>query len=386
MIDFLMGLANYETLRVAWWVFMLLIIIGFAVTGGFDLGVTTILPFIARTDSERRVIINSIGPTWEGNQTWLVLAGGALFAAWPRVYAAAFSGLFVGMFLVLFALILRPAGFKFRSMLESPRWRATWDWTLFAGGIVPAVLLGVVMGNLYLGIPFRFDDELRLSYGGGFLDLLNPFGLLTGVAVLAMLVMHGGIYLQLKTEGFLHFRAQRLVKRLGPVVLVLFAILAWAMGKLDGFQLVSIADTMGQSNPLNKEVAVVAGAWMANFSQYPLMQLAPVVGILAFIGAWCYSTYGRWPGRAFTLSTVFIAATCTTAGFALFPFIMPSNLDPVSSLTVWDSTASRLALVWLTVVTVVLLPVVVAYTSWVFSKLRGTVTVKQVEEQSKTLY
>ncbi len=386
MIDFLMGLANYEMLRLAWWVFMLLIVIGFSITGGFDLGITTLLPFIAHNDVERRVIINSIGPTWEGNQTWLVLAGGALFAAWPLVYAAAFSSLFIGMFILLFALILRPAGFKFRSLLPSTRWRSMWDWALFAGGIIPAVLLGVVVGNLFLGIPFRFDDELRLSYDGSFMDLLSPFGLLAGIATLSMLVMHGGIYLQLKTEGFLHFRAQRVVKAVGPLVLITFSLLAWAVGEIGGYQYVSVVDPSAVSNPLLKEVAVVQGAWLHNFSAYPWMRIAPLVGVIAFLGAWCYSSYSRWPGRAFFLSTIFVAASCTTAGFALLPFIMPSSLDAVSSLTIWDATASRLTLVWLTVVTLVLLPIVVAYTSWVFSKLRGTVTVEQVQQQPKTYY
>ena len=219
-----------------------------------------------------------------------MLAGGALFAAWPRVYAAAFCGLFVGMFLVLFALIVRPAGFKFRSLMPSAKWRSVWDWALFCGGAIPAFLLGVVMGNLFLGIGFAFDADLRLSFSSSFFDLVNPFGLLVGTGVLALLVMHGAIYLQLKTEGYLHLRLQRLVKSLGAVVFLLFAVIAWAIGDLPGYAILSTVDTFAESNPLNKQVGLVDGAWLGNFQLYPWMKIAPIIGCFAFLGAWGYST------------------------------------------------------------------------------------------------
>ena len=200
---------DYETLKLVWWVFIGVLLIGFAITDGFDMGVAAWLPFLGKTDDERRVIINSVGATWEGNQTWLVTAAGAIFAAWPFVYAAAFSGLYIALLLVLFALFFRPVGFDYRSKLADPRWRNGWDWALFTGGAVPALVFGIAFGNLLLGVPFHLDDTMRSFYTGSFWALLNPFALLAGVLSLAMLMMHGAIYLELRTDGVVQQRARK---------------------------------------------------------------------------------------------------------------------------------------------------------------------------------
>ena len=163
---------DYEFLRIVWWGLLGVLLIGFTLTDGFDLGVATLLPFVARTDAERRMTINTVGPTWEGNQVWFILGGGTIFAAWPFVYAVAFSGFYLAMFLVLAALILRPVGFKYRSKRASAGWRASWDWALFVGGFVPALVFGVAVGNVMLGAPFRLDDDLRSTYLG---SLLAPW-------------------------------------------------------------------------------------------------------------------------------------------------------------------------------------------------------------------
>jgi len=178
---------DYETLRLIWWALLGILLIGFAVMGGMDLGMGTLLPFVARTDEERRVVLNLSGPTWEGNQVWLVLGGGAIFAAWPAIYAASFSGFYLAMIAILLALILRPVGFKFRGKIADPRWRTAWDWALFVGGFVPSLIFGVAVGNLFLGVPYQLDDTLRASYQGNFFGLLTPFALLTGLFVLANL-------------------------------------------------------------------------------------------------------------------------------------------------------------------------------------------------------
>src|SRR5215467_1833144 len=189
---------DYETLRIIWWALLGILLIGFAIADGFDLGTAILQPFIARTDIERRVLINSVGPVWEGNQVWFILAGGASFAAWPPLYAAAFSGFYLAMFVVLFALILRPVAFKFRGKLDNPAWRTIWDWALFIGGLVPAPIFGVAFGNVLQGVPFRLDDDLRAIYSGGFIDLLNPFALLCGLVSIAMLTTHGAVYVWMK--------------------------------------------------------------------------------------------------------------------------------------------------------------------------------------------
>src|SRR5208282_4377235 len=186
---------DYGLLRFIWWALLGVILIGFAVTDGFDLGIAMLQPFVARGDAQKRVLLNVIGPVWEGNQVWLVLGGGAIFAAWPPLYAVSFSGFYLAMFLVLASLILRPVGFTFRSKIENPVWRSIWDWALVIGGVVPALIFGVAVGNALQGVPFAFDPDLRASYQITLLSLLNPFGLLCGLVSLAMLVMQGAAYL-----------------------------------------------------------------------------------------------------------------------------------------------------------------------------------------------
>ena len=187
---------DYATLKVIWWCIVGGIIVVFALTDGWDLGIGMLSPFLGKSDDERRIILRSIEPNWEGNQTWLVIAGGVLFAAWPLVYAASFSGMYVAMLLVLFALFFRPVGFKYRNKVADPRWRTAWDWGLFIGGFVPALVFGIAFGNLLQGVPFHFDADLRAHYTGTFWQLLNPFALLAGVISVAMLAMHGAAYLR----------------------------------------------------------------------------------------------------------------------------------------------------------------------------------------------
>ena len=193
--------SDYETLRLIWWLLLTVLIAGFAVMDGFDLGVAGQLLFVARNDDQRRVAVNSIGPVWDGNQVWFILGGGAVFAAFPLLYAAAFSGLYAAMFLVLLTFIVRPVSIDFRSKVADARWRATWDIVLSVAGLAAALLFGVAVGNLFLGVPFHFTDELRLVYEGGLFGLLRPFALLCGLASVAMLLMHGAAWLMLKTEG-----------------------------------------------------------------------------------------------------------------------------------------------------------------------------------------
>ena len=269
MSDALTFLMSYETLRVVWWLFLGVLLIGFAIMDGFDLGVGVLLPIVARTDDERRVLINTIGPTWEGNQVWFILGGGAIFAAFPLIYAAAFSGFFVALILVLFALILRPVGFDYRSKLADPRWRSLWDVCLFIGGFVPALVFGVAFGNLLLGVPFRYDDALRVYYDGNFFGLLSPFALLVGVVSLSLLVMHGAVFLQLKTVGELRARARRWHRIAALAFVASFAGAGlWVAFGIDGYRLASFAGTQAGSNPLAKTVVVEAGAWFANFRAF----------------------------------------------------------------------------------------------------------------------
>lgn len=377
---------DYETLRITWWALMGVLLIGFAVMDGFDLGTGALLPYVARTDIERRVAINSIGPVWEGNQVWLITAGGALFAAWPQVYAAAFSGFYIAMFLVLVALILRPVGFDFRHKIEHPIWTQVWDGALFVAGVVPSFVFGVAFGNLLLGVPLAIGDDLRLSWEGGFFDLFHPFAILCGVLSLAMLVLHGAMYLQLKTAEGVAVRARRAAMAAAPVTIALFAVGGlWVAGGVEGFVLAEGAERAGPSNPLAKTVAREAGAWLANFGASPWMWLAPVLGFAGAAGAFL-ATLAHRPGAGFVASALSVAGVIGTAGLALFPFIVPSSIQPDASLTVWDASSSRGTLFIMLVVTVVFLPIVAGYTTWVYRMLRGTISPDYVTDRSDSLY
>jgi cytochrome d ubiquinol oxidase subunit II len=378
---------DYQTLKLIWWLFIGVLLIGFAVTDGFDLGIGTLLPFLGRNDEERRVMINSVGPTWEGNQVWFVTAGGATFAAWPLVYATAFSGFYAALLLVLFALFFRPVGFDYRGKVEDPRWRSAWDWGLFIGGTVPAVVFGVAFGNLLQGVPFYFDPAtMAVTYTGSFWRLLNPFALLTGLASLAMLVMHGATFLEVKSEDAIQLRARTAACGAAIALIVLFAIAGiWVAYRIPGYRIVSMPPASSAFVPVVKTVESSPGIWLANFGTHRWMMLAPIAAFAGALAVIVLSSRGR-SALAFVASAVAIAGVILTAGFAMFPFVMPSSTDPRSSLTVWDSVSSHRTLAIMFWVVVIMLPIVLGYTAWVYRVVRGKVTVAQIRENTHTSY
>ncbi len=364
-------LISYDVLRLIWWALLGIILIGFALTGGFDLGVGTLLPFVARNDMERRVVINSIGATWEGNQVWLVLAGGAIFAAWPPLYAVSFSGFYFAMFAALFALILRPVGFKYRSKRESAAWRSAWDWALFIGGFVPALIFGVAMGNVLQGVPFRLDGDLRIFYEGTFFGLLNPYAILSGLISVTMLITHGAAWLALKTGGIIAQRARNFGAIAAVLTIVMFALAGWLLTPY-GYHISSAALVAGPSNPLLKTVTAQPGAWFLNYGAHPWMWTAPALGFIGALGA-AVLLKTRSEIAALLMSSLSIFGIISTVGLAMFPFLLPSSLDPTSSLTVWDASSSHTTLFIMLVVTVIFVPIIVLYTSWVYHVLWGKV-------------
>lgn len=364
---------DYETLKVIWWLLIGILLIGFVITDGFDMGVGALLPIIGKNDDERRMMINSIAPHWEGNQVWLVLAAGAIFAAWPTVYATAFSGFYVAMMLTLFALFFRPVGFDYRSKIEDPRWRTTWDWAIFLGGVVPPIIFGVAFGNLLQGVPFIFDDLLRSHYLGSFFDLLNPFALLVGIFTLSLFVLQGSTWLQMKTEGELHQRASLVSFICAPIAFILFALAGvWLVYGIDGYVITSIVDLNGPANPLLKTVEVQAGAWLTNYDKYPVTKIAPVIGLLCPLLV-CLATKFNRNGFAFFFSSLTQAAVLLTFAFSTFPFIMPSKIDPNLSLTVWDAVSSEMTLNVMTIAAVIFIPIILLYTTWCYAKMFGRV-------------
>lgn len=382
-------LISFDILRLIWWVLLGVLLIGFALTDGFDMGVGALLPFVAKSDMERRMVINTVGPVWEGNQVWFILGGGAIFAAWPPLYAVSFSGFYLAMWVVLAALIVRPVAFKYRSKRESTSWRSAWDWALFAGGFVPALIFGVAVGNVLQGVPFHLTLDLHSIYEGGvagkFFGLLNPFALLTGVVSVGMLVMHGSAWLSLKSEGVIVERARTYGVYGATVAGIGFVIAGlWLAFGIDGYSFVNAVDPAGPSNPLLSEVAK-GRSWLNAYNDRPWIMVAPIMGMAGVLLTIRGLRSGNEVSTLLT-SKMAIFGMISSVGLTMFPFILPSSSDPKSSLTVWDASSSHMTLFIMLVVTLIFMPLILAYTAWVYKVLWGKVTEKDVIEHGDSLY
>lgn len=377
---------DYETLKLIWWVLIGILLIGFAVTDGFDMGVIALLKIVGKTDNERRVMLNTVGPHWDGNQVWFITAGGAIFAAWPVVYAVAFSGLYWALLLVLFAMFFRPVGFEYRSKIENDKWRNVWDWLLTIGGAVPALVFGVAFGNLFLGLPFSMDDTMRSVYEGSFWQLLTPFALISGVVSLAMLVMHGAAFLIVRTEAELKARCQNALYVAATVTLLGFLTAGLWLGiGIDGYTVTQIPDTGTAMTPLDKSVQLSNGAWLNNYALYPITMVAPILAIASLVLTLLLTRINQG-GLAFVTSSLTLTGIICTAGFSLFPFVMPSSLDPNLSLTMWDVVSSEMTLGIMFWVAMIFVPIVLSYTLWGYYKMWGKITTEQVEANKYGMY
>ena len=378
---------DYTTLKIIWWLLVGVLLVGFAIMDGHDMGVGTLLPFVGKNDDERRVVINTVGPHWDGNQVWFITGGGAIFAAWPLVYATAFSGFYWAMLAVLWALFFRPVGFDYRSKIHNARWRSTWDWGLFVGGAVPPLIFGVAFGNLLQGVPFSLDNNLVSYYSGSFWALLNPFALLCGVVSSAMITMQGGVYLAHRTEGRIQLRSMMLAGYAAWVMVAAFVLAGlWLrFGHIDGYVITSSVDAAALPDPLAKTVARSAEGWWQNYRAQPMLWLLPGLAICgALLATWLVQS-GRTL-RAFITSSLSILGVIGTAGAAMFPFVMPSSIQPNASLTVWDSVSSHLTLQLMFFATMIFMPLIIFYTSWAYHVMRGKVTVADIQANSHQAY
>lgn len=378
---------DYPTLKIIWWLLVGVLLIGFAIMDGHDMGVGTLLPFVGKTDDERRVVINSVGMHWEGNQVWFITGGGAIFAAWPLIYATAFSGFYWAMMAALCALFFRPVGFKYRSLLKDAQWRRSWDWGLFVGGFVPPVIFGVAFGNLLQGVPFHFNELLMVSYTGSFWELLNPFALLAGIVSSAMITLQGAVYLAHRTEGAIQRRAG--TAALWSAVLMVLGFVGAGLwlryGNILGYAITSVVDPAALPNPLGKTVERNADGWWINYAKQPLLWLLPLLGIAGALLAAVLTRAGRTL-TAFVLSSLAIVGVIGTAGAAMFPFLMPSSSHPDASLTVWDSVSSHLTLGVMFWATLIFMPLIIFYTGWAYRVMRGKITVEQIRANDHSAY
>ncbi len=377
---------DYPTLKLIWWLLVGVLLIGFAIMDGHDMGVGTLLPFVAKDDVERRVVINTVGPHWDGNQVWFITGGGAIFAAWPLVYATAFSGFYWAMLAVLWALFFRPVGFDYRSKIANPTWRTTWDWGLFVGGAVPPLIFGVAFGNLFQGVPFHFESNLMPIYTGSFWGLLNPFALLCGIVSTAMITFQGATYLMHRTEGEIYRRTQTAMLAFGTLLLVTFSAAGvWLWQGIDGYAIASAIDPSALPNPLDKEVIRQPGAWLANYAKYPATMALPALAYAGTLAAMLLAVNGATLA-AFVASSLAVVGVIGTAGASLFPFVMPSSTDLRSGLTVWDSVSSHLTLFIMLCATLIFMPLIIAYTSWAYKVMAGKVTAAYIRENDHAAY
>jgi cytochrome d ubiquinol oxidase subunit II len=377
---------DYETLKLVWWLLVGVLLVGFAIMDGHDMGMGVLLPFVGRNDLERRAVINTVAPHWDGNQVWFITAGGAIFAAWPLVYATAFSGFYWAMMAALWALFFRPVGFDYRSKIQNPTWRSIWDWGLFIGGAVPPIIFGVAFGNLLQGVPFHFNDLMMSTYTGSFWALLNPFALLAGLVSLGMITFQGANYLMMRTEGDIYRRVRTASMLAGSLTLVLFALAGvWVATGIDGYVITSAIDGNSLPDPLYKSVAVKAGAWMLNYNRYGWAIWVPITAFIA-LGLGVTFAQLKKAGLAFWSSSLSCAGIIGTAGVSMFPFIMPSSTDPSSSLTVYDAVSSHLTLGLMFGATVIFMPLIIFYTSWAYKVMWGKVTTEYIAANDKSVY
>ncbi|MGY4001192.1 cytochrome d ubiquinol oxidase subunit II [Aeromonas sanarellii] len=374
---------DYETLKLVWWGLVLFLLIGFVVMDGFDLGVGMLLPVVAKDDEERRVLLNSVGPVWEGNQVWLIAGAGTLFAAWPLVYAASFSALYVPFMFLLFGLFLRPVGFDYRSKLPDPQWRRWWDRALVVGALLPTLVFGATLGFLLQGLPFRFDSALRIHYGA--FEFNWPLLFTCMGTALALLMLHGASFLQCKTQGVIAARCARHSRWLGPLASALFALGGFWLSQMRGYQIAEMGDLNSALTPLMKQVTTAPDGWFGNFMAHPVLWTVPALGLLLPLLSALASALG-WARLAIVASGGACAAMMLTIAIALFPFVLPSSLDPSSSLTLWDGTSSERTLLIMLGIVGVLMPINIGYTLWVYWVARGKMSTEQVREHGHSLY
>ncbi|WP_028213959.1 cytochrome d ubiquinol oxidase subunit II [Paraburkholderia mimosarum] len=369
----------YLFFKVLWWLLLGVLLMGLAIMVGMDMGVGALLRYVGRTDTERRIALNTIAPHWDGNQVWFILGGGAIFAAFPLLYATAFSGLYIVMLLLLWTMIVRPLGFEYRSKLPTPAWRNAWDWALVVSGAVPMIVYGAGMGNMLLGVPFHFGWDLTSFYTGSFLSLLNPFAVMCGVLSLSLSIWMGGAMLMGRTErGALWARARRAATVGAIVAIVLFTIGGIWASHLSGYRIEHAPMPGVAQTPLQQSVTRAEGAWIDNFHLYPALWLVPALGYAGMVLGLLAIRAGR-ASLAWWLGALAWIGVIGTAGVSLFPFLMPSSSDPSQSLTVWNAVSSRNTLMWMSGWTAVFMPAIIAYTSWAFYVMRGKVKAEHVE-------
>lgn len=375
----------YAVLKIIWWVLLGVLFSGIGIMIGQDMGVGSSLRYLGRTDNERRAVLNMIGPHWDGNQVWFILGGGAIFAAFPTVYATLFSGLYIVMLLLLWSMIVRPLGFEYRSRVNSPTWRDRWDWALFLSGFIPMLVFGTAVGNALMGFPYRFDDIMQSFYphGFGFYTLFNPFSvLICGLMAVALSLYQAGAMVALRSEGPILHRAQKQMKAAALASTVLFTVGGVWVSQLTGFQAAGDVNPGMPADPRMSAAIMVHGGWLRNYFNHPELFILPIVVYIGlWLGIWFSKNYHH--ARAWWSGAVAWIATLGTVGAAMFPMLAPSYVDVNQSLTVWNASASERTLAWMLAWTAIFIPIIFFYTSWAFRIMRGKVRPEDISGRDK---
>lgn len=369
----------YLGLKVLWWLLLGVLLLGLTVMVGMDMGVGALLRIIGKTDLERRSMLNAIGPHWDGNQVWFILGGGAIFAAFPLIYATAFSGLYVVMLLLLWSMIMRPLAFEYRSKIPTEKWRNIADWVFLLSGALPMIIYGAAMGNMLQGVPFHFDWDLRSYYTGSFISLFNPFAILAGLLSLSLAMYMGATMMVIKTEGELAARARAAGSIAILVAVVLFAVGGVWVSMMPGFVLTHSVDPALAQTPLTQTVDLVKGGLLAHYQAIPILWIVPAIGFIGMILGGLLLRAHR-PAIAWWFGVLAWVGVLGATAISLFPFLMPSSTHPSQSLTIWNSISSEHTLLWMTGFSAVFVPLILWYTSWAFWVMRGKIDVNKIEK------
>jgi cytochrome d ubiquinol oxidase subunit II len=379
---------DYAVLKIVWWMLIGLVLMLYGTTAGYDLGITIILPFLKK-ESHKRLVLNISGPTWDGNQTWIVFAGGGLFVVWPVAYALSFSGFYAAILMILWPFFLRPLGYDYRGKIDSSKWRRFWDWGLFVSSFLPVFIFGVAFGNLLQGVPFYFDPKtMQQYYTGNFATLMNPFGILCGLVSAAMIIMHGAAWIARRGRSELQAKARSIQFVFAWLTLVLFVIAGfWLMTRVAGYTLVSqpIEPT---EDPLNNVVTRGLGVWTAGYSGNPWKYYPIVIAFIALISTLVFNRVRQFH-LAFWSSVFSVAGIIGTAGATLFPFLIPSSTHLAQSLTVWNAASSQYALNTMFYVGAALLVIILIYKLFAFKAAWGkidTIGEEDLEENRHSFY
>ncbi|QJC29948.1 cytochrome d ubiquinol oxidase subunit II [Enterobacteriaceae endosymbiont of Plateumaris sericea] len=378
---------DYDILRIIWWFLIGILVIGFLITDGLDMGVGILLFIIGKNNIERRIMINSIAPHWDGNQVWLITVGGALFAAWPIVYATLFSNFYIPMIIMLLSLFLRPVGFEYRSKIKDNKWQKICDILISIGSIIPPIIIGLAMGNLLKGIPFYIDKYFRIHSELNFLNLFNKFSIMISITSFIMFINQASTYLQFRiNDKYISYRTN-IITQISSIMLIIFFILSFinTIFYIKGYKVNTLIENNFNNIINKKEILYSYGFWFSNFQKHYYLLIIPLLCLILPIFTIIFSRYKK-KLMTFICSSLTIIFIVCTIGITMFPLIIPSNIMPSHSLTMWNATSSKLTLSIMLYAAIIFIPIILSYTFWCYKKMFFSLTREEIKNNTNNYY